>query len=143
MIILIKRFSKNNWDYEKNPTIVNFPIKNADFVSCKWFVLLIIFHLSLISPSQSLPPSLLGLKDPNMDTIETHYDLVANVTHEGKPGPGNGVYKAQVRSKANELWFEVQDLFVDQKTPQMIFLSESYIQFWERKDLAKPPTSST
>nr|CAG8581258.1 2405_t:CDS:10 [Entrophospora candida] len=30
LIFHIKRFTKNNWDLEKNPTIVNFPIKNID-----------------------------------------------------------------------------------------------------------------
>jgi len=43
LVILIKRFSKNNWDFEKNPTIVNFPIKNADFVECELSVLFFFF----------------------------------------------------------------------------------------------------
>jgi len=33
-IFIIKRFTKNNWDLEKNPTVINFPIKNIDLVDC-------------------------------------------------------------------------------------------------------------
>ncbi|KAI7850030.1 hypothetical protein BDC45DRAFT_546731 [Circinella umbellata] len=35
LIFHIKRFSKNNWTLEKNPTIVNFPIQNVDMGNCK------------------------------------------------------------------------------------------------------------
>ncbi|KAI7881084.1 cysteine proteinase [Lichtheimia hyalospora FSU 10163] len=35
LIFHIKRFNKNNWTLEKNPTIVNFPIKDVDMKSCK------------------------------------------------------------------------------------------------------------
>lgn len=38
--------------------------------------------------------------------------------------------------QAKEQWLEIQDLFVEERSPQMIFLSESYIQIWERKDVA-------
>ena len=37
--------------------------------------------------------------------------------------------------QAKEQWLEIQDLFVEERSPQMIFLSESYIQIWERKDI--------
>lgn len=35
LIFNAKRFNKNNWSHEKNPTIVNFPIKNVDMKECK------------------------------------------------------------------------------------------------------------
>ncbi|KAI8988673.1 hypothetical protein BDB01DRAFT_719137 [Pilobolus umbonatus] len=35
LIFHIKRFNKNNWASEKNPTIVNFPIKNVDVSNCR------------------------------------------------------------------------------------------------------------
>ncbi|KAI8096628.1 uncharacterized protein BX664DRAFT_256840 [Halteromyces radiatus] len=35
IIFNIKRFNKNNFTDEKNPTIVNFPIKNVDMTHCK------------------------------------------------------------------------------------------------------------
>lgn len=36
LIFHIKRFHKNSWTSEKNPTIVNFPIKNVDMSKCKF-----------------------------------------------------------------------------------------------------------
>jgi len=34
LILIMQRFSKNNWTLEKNPTIINFPIKNVDLSEC-------------------------------------------------------------------------------------------------------------
>ena len=36
LIIHIKRFTKNDFFVEKNPTIVNFPIKNLDLSEYVW-----------------------------------------------------------------------------------------------------------
>jgi len=58
LVLHIKRFNKNNWFVEKNPTIVNFPIKNLD------------------------------MKDYTVGRTTVKYDLVANVTHEGTPSQG-------------------------------------------------------
>jgi len=63
----------------------------------------------------------------------THYDLVANVIHEGPPGAGKGVYKTQMVHKGTDKWWQIQDLYKEEKSPQMIFLSESYIQIWEHQ----------
>jgi len=56
LILHVRRFTKNEFFDEKNPTIVNFPIKNLDLTD------------------------LVG--EP------AHYDLTANVVHEGKPEGG-------------------------------------------------------
>ncbi|KAI9192957.1 uncharacterized protein BJ171DRAFT_611077 [Polychytrium aggregatum] len=106
LIFHIKRFTKNNWDLEKNPTIVTFPIRNVDMSECY-----------------------------EGDTgVETRYDLVANICHEGKPGSGSGTYKVHVYCKGKDQWFQIQDLIVEEIMPQMIFLSESYIQVWGRRE---------
>lgn len=34
LIVHLKRFSKNNFFMEKNPTIVSFPLNNLDFKQC-------------------------------------------------------------------------------------------------------------
>ncbi|KAJ8659526.1 hypothetical protein O0I10_004891 [Lichtheimia ornata] len=107
LIFHIKRFNKNNWTLEKNPTIVNFPIKDVDMKSFT--------------------------NMPDADKVGTHYDLLANICHEGKPEAGQGTYKVHVRHRGTEQWYQIQDLIVEEIMPQMIFLSESYIQIWERK----------
>lgn len=62
MIIHIKRFTKNDYFIEKNPTIVNFPIKNLDLSEYVWN------------------------KDTEKETYK--YDLVANIIHEGEAEKG-------------------------------------------------------
>lgn len=69
LIITYKRFQKNQWFVEKNPTIVNFPIANVDFYDCL-------------------------AKDARQNHKYTTYDLVANVVHEGTFKDGN--YRIQI-----------------------------------------------
>ncbi|KAJ3158055.1 hypothetical protein HDU89_000438 [Geranomyces variabilis] len=107
LVFHIKRFTKNNWSTEKNPTIVNFPIRDID-----------------LSEFVEGPDAL----------RDTRYDLVANICHEGLSA-ASGSYRVHVHDRAKDQWFQIQDLFVEEVMPQMIFLSESYIQIWERKNL--------
>ncbi|RHZ78976.1 hypothetical protein Glove_153g20 [Diversispora epigaea] len=108
LIFHIKRFTKNNWAEEKNPTIVNFPIKNLDMRDY--------------------------IENVDEEKLSTHYDLIANICHEGKPGKGKGIYKVHVQHRGSkDQWFQIQDLIVEEINAHMIFLSESYIQIWERK----------
>jgi len=106
LILHIKRFTKNNWFIEKNPTIVNFPVKNLELRDY------------LLVSSESTVSA-------------TKYDLLANIKHEGQPN--KGVYKVDVQNKGNEKWFEIQDLIVRETMPQLIALSEAYVQFYEIK----------
>ena len=60
------------------------------------------------------------------------YDLVANLCHEGKAGEGS--YRVHIQRKVEGIWYEVQDLRVIDYLPQMVVLSETYMQVWELKD---------
>ncbi|KAJ1517274.1 U4/U6.U5 tri-snRNP-associated protein 2 [Coelomomyces lativittatus] len=106
LIFHIKRFIKNNWSIEKNPTIVNFSTHNLD-----------------MSPFVS------------DDSIKAKYNILANIVHEGKPEDGQGVYKCHVYHQALEQWFCIQDLRVEEMMPQMVSLGESYIQIWQRSEV--------
>ena len=57
------------------------------------------------------------------------YDLIANVVHEGLPD--KGFYRAQVHRQGEDTWYDVQDLRVTDVLPQMVALSETYIQLYE------------
>ncbi|XP_051976109.1 U4/U6.U5 tri-snRNP-associated protein 2 isoform X2 [Xyrauchen texanus] len=107
LIFCIKRFTKNNFFVEKNPTIVNFPITNVDL------------REYLTEEAQAT------------EKITT-YDLVANVVHDGKPSEGS--YRIHVLHHGTGKWYELQDLQVIDILPQMITLSEAYIQIWKRQD---------
>lgn len=58
------------------------------------------------------------------------YDLVANIVHDGEPN--KGTFRVHIFHKANSQWYEMQDLHVTEILPQMITLTESYIQIYER-----------
>lgn len=118
LIMCMKRFNKNTFFVEKNPTIVNFPVKNIDL-------------------GEYLAPD----KEVRDAHPFTSYDLLANIVHEGEPGKGKGVFKAHVLHKGSAKWYEIQDLHVADILPQLITLSESYIQIWELKRVK--PDSAT
>uniref|UniRef100_A0A8C3L7R5 Ubiquitin carboxyl-terminal hydrolase 39 n=1 Tax=Chrysolophus pictus TaxID=9089 RepID=A0A8C3L7R5_CHRPC len=107
LIFCIKRFTKNNFFVEKNPTIVNFPITNVDLRE----------YLS-----------------EEVQAVHTHttYDLIANIVHDGKPSEGS--YRIHVLHHGTGKWYELQDLQVTDILPQMITLSEAYIQIWKRRE---------
>uniref|UniRef100_A0A1I8EGJ9 ubiquitinyl hydrolase 1 n=1 Tax=Wuchereria bancrofti TaxID=6293 RepID=A0A1I8EGJ9_WUCBA len=103
LIITYKRFHKNQWFVEKNPTIVNFPISNVDLYDC------------LAEEMRPLHKY-------------TTYDLVSNIVHDGPPSAGS--YRIQILHNGTQKWYELEDLHVKEILPQMITLAESYIQIW-------------
>ncbi|KAG0568606.1 hypothetical protein KC19_6G032600 [Ceratodon purpureus] len=108
IILHMRRFTKNNFFMEKNPTLVNFPVKNLEL---KDYI--------------PLPTSADGEKQ------RTKYDLIANLVHDGKPGEGS--YRVFVQRKSDEMWYEMQDLHVNETLPQMVALSETYMQIYEQQ----------
>jgi len=109
IIMYIKRFTKNTFFVEKNPTIVNFPIKSIDFGD-------------ILSPE---------VKAAHGGAV---YDLLANIVHDGEPNAGKGTYRLHILHKGTGKWFELQDLHVTEILPQMITLTEAYIQIYERRE---------
>ena len=108
MILFVKRFTNNTFFIEKNPTVINFPVKGLDMTD----------FLST---------------DPKVQAAHKYrcYDLIANISHDGQPGSGKGAYRVHVFHKGIKQWYELQDLHVKDILPPMITLSESYIQIWE------------
>lgn len=108
VVCVVKRFRNNNFFVEKNPTIVTFPLKGLDL-------------RDYIHP------------DCQPANPETKYDLMVNVCHDGKPE--KGTYKVQVFHQPTSQWFELHDLRVTAVLPQMVALTESYIQIYQRQDV--------
>jgi len=114
IILHFKRFTKNAFVEEKNPTIVNFPLRGLDFGEY------------VDAPYANTP---------------TLYDLIANVTHESVAGTTrdkeNTIWKALLRAAGgggeSEKWFMIQDLIVEETRKEMIFLGETILQIWERR----------
>ncbi|KAK8735495.1 hypothetical protein OTU49_005414 [Cherax quadricarinatus] len=107
LILYHKRFTKNTFYIEKNPTIVNFPVKNIDL-------------------SEYLTEE---VKQKHPEPI---YDLVANIVHDGEPEAGT--YRCHILHKGTGKWYELQDLHVKEIEPQMLTLTESYIQIYEMQN---------
>ncbi|KAG6380819.1 cysteine proteinase [Boletus reticuloceps] len=122
IILHYKRFTKNIFVEEKNPTIVTFPLRGVDF-------------REYLDAPPSHPP--------------TAYDLIANVTHESVAGTTrdkeNTVWKVHLRVGGGggdgEKWLQIQDLIVEETRKEMIFLAETALQIWERRDAVTSNTN--
>lgn len=128
LIIHFRRFTKNSLGQEeRNPTLVNFPIKGLDVTK----------HVALCRDTQQ------QLSSPDADSkLSEIYDLVANVVYDAVPGTvrQGASWKCQVHTKGTatpekqaEKWFAIQDLLVEEVNRQMIFLGESYLQIWQKR----------
>ncbi|KAF8624228.1 hypothetical protein AX15_005992 [Amanita polypyramis BW_CC] len=119
IILHFKRFTKNVFVEEKNPTIINFPLRGLDLRE----------YVDYPSETSAL------------------YDLVANVTHESVAGTTrdkeNTAWKVHLRAAGgggeNERWFMIQDLIVEETRKEMIFLGEAVLQIWERRSIEAKP----
>ncbi|XP_065854805.1 uncharacterized protein [Euphorbia lathyris] len=105
LILHMQRFKKNNFFIEKNPTLVNFPVKNLELKD----------YIPLPTPKEK-------------ERLRSKYDLIANIVRDGKPK--EGLYRVFVQRKSEELWYEMQDLHVSETLPQMVALSETYLQIY-------------
>ena len=86
LFLHIKRFSKNNFFKEKNPTIVNFPIRDLDL---KEFV----------------------VSEEGREKESMMYDLVGSIIHNGKAD--SGTYRVQASHAPSQEWHDIQDLLVN------------------------------
>lgn len=140
IILHIKRFTSNNFVEEKNPTIINFPLKGVDMQDCESAI-----NLEKISPADLFCCTVItpNLDDPSFTTV---YDLVANITHESMAGTAHAetTWKAHVHtrsqpgSQTEETWYQIQDLIVEEINKQLVFLGESYIQVRRLYDKVSP-----
>lgn len=103
LVLHMRRFRRNNFFKEKNPTIVNFPLQGLDMKDY----------------TDGPQPS-------------TKYNLVASLRHEGELEKGQ--WSAYIQNRGNGKWFEVNDITVTEVMPQLISVSEAYLQIYERQD---------
>ncbi|CAH2050619.1 unnamed protein product [Thlaspi arvense] len=104
LILHMRRFTKNNFFVEKNPTLVNFPVKNLELKD----------YIPLPTPKEN-------------EKLRSKYDLIANIVHDGKPGEGS--YRVFCAAEVRR----ALDLHVSETLPQMVALSEAYMQIYEQQ----------
>jgi len=123
LIMHVKRFEKNKFlTSQRNPTIVTFNPRSLD-----------------MSPFVEPNPALHPTGEPLI------YDLVANITYEGVKVRDDSVegeaekkvWKVQMREggggDGSAGWWEMQDLFVQRVSAELLASKESYVMFWERR----------
>lgn len=118
LLFNIKRFSKNKFVSERNPTIVTFPVTSLD-----------------MSPYVEPNPKEFPPGEP------IYYDLVANITHEAVKKKDDSVegeqeskvWRVQLKDKSRDEWYGVQDLFVEKEMGETLFTKEAYLMVWERR----------
>ncbi|XP_071736858.1 uncharacterized protein [Rutidosis leptorrhynchoides] len=108
LILHMRRFTKNNFFVFYLSVSVNFPVKNLELKD----------YIPLPTPKEN-------------EKLRSKYDLIANIVHDGRPG--EGPYRVFVQRKSEELWYEMQDLHVAETLPQMVALSETYMQIYEQQ----------
>ncbi|CAD7971029.1 unnamed protein product [Amoebophrya sp. A120] len=96
VLFQIKRFKHNGYFTEKNPTIINFPLRDLDLKT-------------YLHPGAAAANPI------------TNYHLVASIIHSGKPKGGE--YKIHCLHKELNTWHEVQDLRVSEVLPQAVALA--------------------
>jgi len=140
LLFHIKRFSKNKFVSERNPTIVTFPSSRGLDMS------------PYVEPNPTLHPG----GEP------IYYEMVANIILDTTTVASGGgedsnaadaankavgaegekvAWKVQVQDKAaanaerSDLpeWMEIQDLYVQRAEAETLFTRESYLMVWERK----------
>jgi U4/U6.U5 tri-snRNP-associated protein 2 len=111
LLLSITRFTKNRFFVEKNPTIVNFPARN----------------LNLKGSIADLPAPENGSSKPPIFA----YNLLVSVSHVGDRRP-EGVYKVFVHRAAENSWYEVQDLMIQETQPEAVVITEAYFQVYEQ-----------
>lgn len=134
LILHIKRFNKNSFVEEKNPTIVNFPLRGLDMRTCASPDSQTCMHI--LTLGADVEPQPVG---------PVLYDLVANVTHSSAAGTARDetIWRAQTHlrpprddkaqlaeglTEDDEKWYQFQDLIVEEIKRGMVPLGESYIQ---------------
>lgn len=126
LILHFKRFTANNFVEEKNPTIVNYPLRGIDLKDCRcscW--------VSAFADRRGCSSTDVNDTSPKHSTL---YDLVANITHESAAGTAreDTTWKVHVHTKAengqDERWYQIQDLIVEEINKQVVFLGDTYIQ---------------
>ncbi|KAJ1731027.1 U4 U6.U5 tri-snRNP-associated protein [Coemansia biformis] len=142
IICHIKRFSKGGPMAEKNPTVVNFPIHGVRFGDllpcdasqqhCRDTTYDLIVNICHIGQQMPAAANTSGRQSdtgqpPPVAQPDTPTASAANSSAESP-------FVAYIRCSASGKWYMLRDLHVEPAMPQVLCLSDSYIQIWQRND---------
>lgn len=144
LIVYYKRFTSNRFLEEKNPTIVNFPLRGVDMHDCT-------YRERRLEAREDAHIVTLVVSVTDVDgaqPISTYYDLTANLALTTTTTTGatstSAEWKAHVHlrpprdaqtgelaegvKEEDDKWFEMQDLVVREIEKDLVPLGETYIQ---------------
>lgn len=143
LILHYRRFTTNNFVEERNRTVVNFPVRGLDLSSTIERTnqpgVEMAYDLVANITHDAMPGT---VKDNQVWRAQVHTRV------DGRSiGPAKGKKRAaddtntemevddsEPETTPEERWFQIQDLIVEDINRQVLFLGESYIQIWKRKD---------
>ncbi|KAI9839624.1 MAG: hypothetical protein M1819_002250 [Sarea resinae] len=170
LLFHIKRFSQNKFVAERNPTIVTFSPRSLDMAPYVepnpaiaspsdpiWYDLVANVTHEAVRKGSSSNSS--GASDKKASGAGAAAAAAAVGGSVGGPigGDSSGVvaaagggeeakmWRVQVRdrSRGEDEWFEVQDLWVERVSAETLFTKESYLQVWERRREPKKKATTT
>eukprot|EP01086_Lenisia_limosa_P013924 TRINITY_DN43648_c0_g1_i1.p1 TRINITY_DN43648_c0_g1~~TRINITY_DN43648_c0_g1_i1.p1 ORF type:complete len:493 (+),score=113.78 TRINITY_DN43648_c0_g1_i1:2-1480(+) len=106
LLLHLKRFTKNTFDMDKNPTIVTFTVTNLEMKDL--------------------------LKDGDKVKV-SRYHCLSSIAHVGKGVPEEGTYKTHIKHQGSQhnKWFELEDQYIQEILPEVVALSEAYVQCYQ------------
>lgn len=93
------------------------------------------------TPGHGLPPNVCKLYTACCTHLSCLLARAYLQVHDGK-SPTQGAYRVHVHRKVEDIWYEVQDLRVIDILPQMVALSEAYLQVYELKTGTAGPAAA-
>ncbi|GAA5868763.1 hypothetical protein JCM3774_003882 [Rhodotorula dairenensis] len=125
LIVYYKRFTSNRFLEEKNPTIVNFPLRGVDMHDY-------VDGAQPISSYYDLTANLALTTTTTTGATSTSAEWKVHV-HLRPPRDAQTGELADGVKDEDDKWFEMQDLVVREIEKDLVPLGETYIQIWERR----------
>ncbi|GAA5986293.1 hypothetical protein JCM10908_003691 [Rhodotorula pacifica] len=125
LVVYYKRFSSNRFLEEKNPTIVNFPLRGVDMHDY-------VDGAQPISTYYDLTANLALTTTTTTGATSTSAEWKVHVHLRPPRDPQTGELADGVKDE-DDKWFEMQDLVVREIEKGLVPLGETYIQIWERR----------
>lgn len=131
LILHIKRFTKNNFVEERNPTIVNYPLRGVE-LDCEYMP----HHQLTIDVSPAAAYDLISNISLNTTAASTTSSTGVKKSKRDREAEADRLtWKIHARAGGGqeEKWFEMQDLRVEEVRRELVGLGETVLQVWEKR----------
>ena len=118
--------------FSMHPTHILFDCSRFQEVTC-------ITPCDFLNNTYHLNKNSLGLNVVAQSEGQSYYSIDPTIADNEKKlfeeyNSKYGNNKALIHHSPNNMWYEMQDLHVQERMPQLVAISEAYIQTWVRKE---------